>query len=275
VGIPEQFMLGAFPTDEVSAAPAQAGQTQSVEKAQSVDGTQYTVVAPIFPGNDGNLSYIRFNNRGAANTVTTITIVGYPTGQNYGTVNVNVPGHASPQYSISEILQAKNIAGPTGGDQGFSLYLKNGDPNAGFAHVIWNSSNLFFENVSMCTMSAGIDYSQLGSWLFNVHTSTLSTYPSYVFIHNFSANATTFQVDLYEARFGGYKGTLSIQAAANGTYRIPFSWFEQQVSWTPSSSEMHANLNFHGAGTYVVGQTIFNQAFNAYVNMTQYCVINH
>jgi hypothetical protein len=265
-------MLGAYPT-----APTASS---SVETQQSVDGTTSTVIAPIFTGSDGNVSYLRFINRGATSDVTTITIVGYPTGTNYGTVNVSVQGHAAPQYSIQEVLQAKNIAGPTNGDTGFALYLKNPDTNAGFTHVIFNASNTFFENVSMCTYTAGTDYSSLNSWLFNVHTTQLSAYPSTVFVHNYSANPQTIIVDVYEARYGGYKGTFSLSAVANGTYALPFSWFQQQVSWQPTSTEMHANLNFRAGGgagslTTVVGQAIFNQGLSAYVNMTQFCAINH
>jgi hypothetical protein len=272
VDIPEQYMLGAYPT-----APAASS---SVEKAQSVDGTGYTVISPIFTGSDGNLSYLRFINRSSSSTVTTITIVGYPTGNNYGTVSVNVPGHAAPQYSISEVLQAKNVAGPTNGDTGFALYLKNSDPSSAFGHVIFNASNTFFEDVSMCTYAPQTDYSVLNSWLFNVHTSRLAAYPSTVFIHNYSSTQQTIQVDVYEARFGGYKGTISLTAAANGTYGLPFSWFEQQANWQPSSTEMHANLNFRsGSGggplTAVVGQAIFNQGLSAYINMTTFCAINH
>jgi hypothetical protein len=266
VVIPEQYKLGAYPAPDTSS---------TIEKAQSVDGTGYTVVSPIYAGTDGNLSYLRFINRGPAPTVTTITIVGTPTGTNYGTANVNVPGHAAPQYSISEILQAKNIPGPSNGDTGFALYLKNADSNAGFTHVIYNSANTFFENVSMCTYTANTDYSSLNSWLFNVHTSRLSNYPTMVFLHNYSGSPQTILVDVYEARFGGYKGTISIQATANSTYAMPFSWFEQQANWQPSSTEMHANLNFHGAGTIIAGQTIFNQGLSAYINMTQFCAINH
>ena len=271
VSVPDQYMLGTYST-----APAASS---SVETAQSVSGENYTVIAPIFTGSDGNLSYLRFINQGPGSTVTTITIVGWPTGTNYGTVSVNVPGHASPQYSIQEVLQAKNISGPAGGDQGFSLYLQNPDVNAGFAHVIYNSTNTFFENVSMCTYTANTNYASLNSWLFNVHTSTLSGYPSLVYIHNYSSTEQTVLVDVYEARYGGYKGTISLQASANSTYGIPFSWFEQQASWKPSATEMHANLNFRASGgggplTVIVGQTIFNQGLSAYINMTQFCAIN-
>jgi hypothetical protein len=271
VDIPEQYKLGAYPT-----APAT---NSSVETAQSVDGSSYAVVAPVYAGSDGNLSYFRFNNRGSGSIVTSITIVGWPTGTNYGSVNVNVPGHASPQYSITEVLQAKNLTGPTGGDQGFAFYLKNPDPNSGFAHVIYNAANTFFENVSLCTYGPNTDYSSFNSWLFNVHTSRLSGYPSVVSLHNYSSTAQTVLVDVYEARFGGYKGTISIQAAANSMYGLPFSWFEQQANWQPTATELHANLNFRsstgGTLTAVVGQTIYNQGLSAYINMTQFCAINH
>jgi hypothetical protein len=45
-------------------------------------------------------------------------------------------------------------------------------------------------------------------------------------------------------------------------------------------TEMHANLNFRPGGgggplTTVIGQTIFNQGLSAYINMTQFCAINH
>jgi hypothetical protein len=270
VMLPAQFLIGAMPK-----ASAAAG----LEQAQSIDGSTYTVVAPIFTGSDGNLSYLRFSNRSTATVVTPITIVGWPSGNSYGTVNVQVPAHASPQYSISEILSANNINGLQSGDQGFSLYLQGGNPSAGFSHILYDSNNGFFENLSMCIWKANTDYSGLNSWVFNVHTTQLANYPATVFIHNFSSSAATFLVDIYEARYGGYKGTISLQANANSTYGIPFSWFETQASWTPGSTEQHANLNFRVSAasqplSAVVGQAIFNQQFNSYVNMSEMCAIN-
>ena len=284
VPIPQQFQMGAAPMSAAAPSGMETAQStaQGTETAQSagIDGSGYTVVAPIFTGSDGNLSYLRFNNRGQSSFLTTATIIGWPSGYNYGTVNVQVPPHASPQYSIQEILSANNITSLNSGDQGISLYLKNGNPNAGYEHVIFNSGNSFFENISMCQWLPSTDYSSLNAWVFNIHTTQLAAYPAMVFVHNYANTSQTFLVDVYEARFGGYKGTISLQANANATYGIPFSWFQTETSWTPSASEMHANLNFRpGVNgtplTAVVGQMIYNNTFQSYVSMSVSCAINH
>lgn len=277
--LPQEFIRGIAPSDMHQEAPASAPDRES---PQVVQGSGYTVVMPIYAGADGNTSFLRFPNGGLATSVTSITIVGYPSGFNYGTPTVTVPSGASPQYSIYEILDAAGLSTASftaRGDLGFSLYLRNADRVMGFQHVIYNDFSKFFENASACAYEPGQDYSFLNQVMINIHTSRLAAYPSTLFLHNFNNVATTYTADIHDARTGALKGTYTFQVLANTSYSAPFTFFEDAIGWIPASNEQHANVVVRPVGTSafraILGQAIYNANLNAYVNMTQVCRITH
>lgn len=297
VTLPEEFMTGRAPVgfegitppaEGFSANDIEGDETEGIEGAerqreggQAVNGTLYTVVAPIFDGSDGNVSYIRFPNGSGATAVTSVTVVGSPSGDIYGTFDLTVQNLASPQYSIGDILNLAGAPALSNGDDNYSLYLRS--PSAGnyvgFQHVIYNASNGFFENVSVCTFDPLIEYSAINRSLINIHTSVLAAYPATVFVHNYLNAPVTYTAAITDARTGNIEGFVDISMAANGSYAVPFTFFEDLIDWTPASNQQHANMIFQQSSTVgyyaVVGQAIQNSAFNSLVNMTQTCGLNN
>ncbi len=148
----------------------------------------------------------------------------------------------------------------------------------GYQHVIYSGISGFFENASRCIHYANVDYSYLNQILPDIHTSQMVAFPATVYIHNSSPVAGLYNVSVYEGKFGTLKGVFTLSVEANMTYSLPFSYFEQQVGWSPGTLETHGNLGFVPVGTqgyYLgVGQAIFNLGLKAYVNMSLFCNMN-
>lgn len=256
-----------------------------LEKPQALTGS-YAVVAPIWTGTDGeNLSYIRLaNGKGivtpAATATFNITVVGTPSGNVYGTTSIQVPAAASPQYSITDILSAAGAGPLINGDLGYQLYIASDATmnNTAFQHVIFNGKRGFFENVSACQWWPDVNYTGKNQLLTNVHTSALADYPAYVSIQNYGA-AQPYSVQIFDARNGDVVGTVTLQIPANSTWFLPFSYFEQQLKWTPAANQQHVNLYVtspsQSAFNAYVADFIYNATLDAYVNMTMFCGIVH
>jgi hypothetical protein len=264
-------------TMDVSTMPAQS----AVEHAQALNGTSYTVLSPIFDGHDNNYSFIRFGNIGAAGSATFyITVVGSPTGRNYGTATVTVAQYASPQYSISDILKAINVTGYASGDTSYSLYLQS--PQAGqavgFQHVVWNSLTGFFENASLCTYRANLDYSPLNQIAINVHTTQIPAYPGVVFMHNYLGQSVSYKGNVFDARNGSYLGAFTFTLPANSSTSFDMATLQSTIGFVPSSSQYHVNILYQTTNTatyYGVAATAINNLqLNAYTNMSVACGVN-
>jgi len=272
--LPEEYRV-AVPPAVFESPPS------TKERGQAFNGTTYDVIAPIFTGSDGNTSFIRLANVNAVAATFQIVIVGSPSGTVYGTATYAVPSMGTPQYGYSEVLQRAGVTSLAPQDTGLSFYLRSSHFFTGYPHVVFNLTSRFFENMTRCKFVSNVDYSGMNQLLGNVHTSVLSGlgFPAVVALHNHAATASNFTVHIYEARNGTLKGTLNLTAAANTTYSFPFSYFEQEVGWVPTEQEGHANLVFvPQAGTQytlTIGQAVYNQTFQAYANMSQYCGSNY
>ena len=270
VKIPDTYLSGIAPA-------ASAG----VERPAALKGSTYTVIAPTYTGGDGNISFLRLYNGNDGNTTFTLTIVGTPSARVYGTATYSVPSQASPQYAMSEILTRANAGALTGGDTGYAIYMRAPAVTAvnGFQHVIYNNTNGFFENVSACTYSSDVNYADFNQMLINVHTTALASFPTQVTIHNYQNASVEYDVTVIDARNGDTIGNVPITLAANASYTVPFSWFETQLEFKPTSSQAHVNLKFYaiedqGGPSAVVSQAIYNQRLAAYVGMTLFCSVN-
>jgi hypothetical protein len=168
---PPEFGLNPPPGSQYE-SEGQVSQSPAIEKRQSIDGTTYTPITPIYTGQNNNVSYIRFINGGFTNnSVTHVTFVGATTGTIYGSVlDVTASPSSSPQFSYAQLFNAAHVPNPTIGNEGVTMYLKNGDPYSGFQHVIFNSVSGFFENVSNCLWLNGSNYHPLNQRVTNVHT---------------------------------------------------------------------------------------------------------
>ncbi len=272
------YFLGNASTAPASGAAA-VKSAAAVEKPQAVNGALYAVIAPTYNGTGGTSSYIRLFNGGAATATFSITMVGSPSGFNYGTANIQVPTRAAPQYSLEEIRVAAGAL-PLN-DTSYSLYVQSTEPTAGYQHVTFNTQNLFFENVSTCkfAMNHTIQSVVNSKVLMNIHTSLLPTYPSQIEIHNYSSSQINYTATVIEARTGAIKGTTTIPIGANATYVQPFTTLQTAVGWTPTGNELHANLvitDTAGVSPAVqLGQSIVNQALNnALISMSATCAVN-
>jgi hypothetical protein len=269
--IPEEYVVGRAPV--AAASP--------IERARAVDGNQYTVVAPIYAGADGNASYLRLFNGDVDVVPFKLTIVGSPSGRVYGTATYTVPTNASPQYAFSDILKAAGAGSLTGGDTAYAVYMvaPAQAQNNGFQHVIYNGSNGFFENVSACTYSPNVDYTGYNQLLINVHTTRLSGFPVQITVHNLQNVAADYDIDVFDAKTGDQIGTVTLSTTPNTSYTLPESYFEKQLDFTPASDQLHLVMRVNGQSAtggpgVVISQAIQNTRLNALINMSLICSVN-
>jgi hypothetical protein len=282
VKIPDEYVTGIAPGGvERPASFPQAAANSGGERPASLNGTLYAVVAPTYNGAGGTLSYLRLFNGANAPSNFSITVVGSPSGTTYGTANIQVGRSASPQYTLTQILQNANAAALNGGDTSYALYIQNPDAATGYQHVTYNSNNGFFENVSVCgsLLNQSVGTISSSAVLTNVHTSRIAGYPAQIEIHNYWNAPVTYRVTLIDSTTGAVVGTpVNVQTAPNASYSMPFTFFEQQSGWAPSASQFHANIvvtDPAGGPPYnVLGQSIVNSVLSANVNMSTACSVN-
>lgn len=302
---PERFIVGAgvinpLPDDDslynaVNAAnPSNqniaegTGTDRQREGQQVVDGTQFSVVSPIYLGTSGdNVSFLRFSNLGTTEQRIVIDVVGSPSGTQYGpsSVQTTLPPLSSRQFNVEDdffsLFDSLALE-----DTSRSIYLREPDSTnqLRFQHIVFNVVSRFFENVSVCYDQTIPDYEDANQVLINVHTTSIPDFPSTITIHNYADETITYRIDVFEAfngtdtGSGGFTNELDFVATANTTYLVPFSEFQTQLSWSPTSSQLHANLFFARPDDpsnfeAVVGHTVFNAEQDSLINMTTHCGI--
>jgi hypothetical protein len=250
----------------------------SAERQSALNGTLYTTVAPTFYNDNSNLSFIRFANLDAsAASDFTVTVLGSPSGNTYGSTTIHVPAHASPQYPITQLVSMAGAATFNGGDTNYSFYIRNASLSAAYQHVLYNGNNGFFENLSTCVFFPGAVYKGLPQSLINVHTTRLSAYPSNIVIHNMFNAAVTYRATIYDAATGTQIGSVDVPLRANESQTISEATFEQRMNWTPAENQLHVNFIFSMIGGNVddffgtVSHVIFNSVLQASINMSTLC----
>ncbi len=287
----QQFLSGMAPAGFGGPVPptaaeraeraARAEKSASIEKASAINGTTYAVVAPTYNNPTGTMSYIRLFNGATGPSNFSITIVGSPSGRTYGTANIQVPRSASPQYSLTQILQNAGVGALTGGDTSYSLYIQDPDPMSGYQHVTYSDSSKFFENVSVCSslLNQAIATNTSSAVLTNVHTSIISSYPAQIELHNYWNAAVTYKLTAIDSVTGSVLGAINVPTAPNASYVIPMSSLQSQMGWTPNSTQFHVNIvvtDPSGGTPYVtLGQSIINQSLAANVSMGTTCAVNN
>jgi hypothetical protein len=230
----------------------------SATGAQAVlNGTLYAVVAPMYDGSTGSQSFIRlYGGVASASSTFQIRVISTTTGaQLGGLVTIPVPKNASPQVALSTIL---TLAGASAADHGYSLYIQNSEPTAGYQHVTFNGTSGLFENNSNCahTLNEVVTAAYASLVLTNLHTNLINTatYPMQVDIHNYWNAAVTYGVYMYDA--GTADGTTGAVRAGSGAmvgsklYTIPansslsmsMSKLQQDIGWVATGSQLHANI---------------------------------
>ena len=259
--------------------------------AQAIlNGTLYAVVAPISDGTTGSTSYIRlFGGVGSANSTFTIRVVSTTTGATLGTAVINVPKNASPQFSFATIMSLARAT--TAADHGYAFYIQNPEKTSGYQHVTFNGTSRLFENASICTypldLSVAATYPSLV--VTNVHTDKLTDFPAQIDIHNYWNAASTFGVYVYDAGTadsasgviragsGTLVGSKSYTVGANASLSLAFTKIEQDIGWTPTDPQLHANIIVTDASNQapveVVNVAIVTPLGGS-VNMSTTCSVN-
>lgn len=249
------------------------------DKSAALTGTSYTVIDAIQLGINNNYSFIRFVNGSGHTSVFFVTIVGNPSGKNYGTVTVTVPNYGSPQYGAKDITNVQGFTTLPAGESDLSFYVRNTDHGngVGFQHVVWNSFTGFFENASICTYYANVNYSVLNQVAVNLDTAAVTAYPSVLVLHNPDAVSRIYQAYVYSSISGGYIGSVYATIPANATFERTVASIQQQVGYT--TAESHLNVIFASADslpyTAISGHFINNLQLDAYTNMSMGCGINN
>jgi hypothetical protein len=288
-------IVTAFSLSLMAGPSASAPVRPNIEKASDVaglDGAFYAEVFPTFPTTSANVSFLRLGNDNNAASVFHVTAVGAPSGNLYGTGDITVPAHATPQYDIGNLLTMISADPLTDGDVGYSFYLNNDDANTYFQNVIYNGGNGFFEDTTICSPGASMQGSKN---VANVHTSKLANnnYPSTIYIHNLLYVDAEYKVNVRDSGTGALLGTVaSVPVKANSTTTYPFSYFESKV--TIPANVLHATLEFKPTAAFaaildptgtppnpdpddlgaIFGNTVFSAPFTAFLNMSNKCRIN-
>lgn len=269
------------PPFHIGQAPSSITAPPDRERPQAVNGSLYAVVAPLYIGTDGFYSYLRLFNGGASTATFTVTVVGSPTGTNYGTATFQIPPRASIQYSMSQVLVGANatIREP---DTNFSFYIQSTEPLAGYQHVTHKYEAAFFQNASVCkwTIQDAVSAVAPSAILTHVHTSLLAAqgYPSAIELHNMAATAATYRFTIVEATSGTVVGEMTFPTRANASYTIPWADIERQINWSPQPGQIYANIvvsDVSGAVPAVLlGQAVINETLKATLNITMMCAVN-
>lgn len=277
-----QYLVGQAPASaEGDALPSSAPQVE--RPAAIANGSSYGIIAPLYLHSDP-ITLIRLFNGGTVSAAFNISVVGTPSGSNYGTASIVVPAGGALQQSVSNILTAANITSTLPGDTTYSFYIQSAGLATGYQHIIFSNSTGFFENVSVCKVPFNQVFSSVANahGVANVHTSALASnaYPSQIELHNYASTPVTYRIRVYEALTGAYKGAVDLPTAANSTYVIPFvSGLQTPVGWNPAANEIHANVvvtNLSGVAPEVIlGHTVVNgRQTNTVLNMSTFCAVN-
>lgn len=261
-----------FLSSDLSSGHAAESGLPAIEKASAISANGYTVQGRMFLGADGNLSYLRFLNLSGAATTVTAFLVGSPSGQTYGSTTVSVANHASRQLSISDLMGAANVT-KLATDDRVGVYLRADASPVAVQNVLFSGATGFFENMTTCQNSS---VSDTNAALMNVHTTAITGFTSYVTIYNYTSSEQAYDIPIYDANSGVFKGQTTVTVPANSAFEQPFSWFQDQVQWTPTITEYHANLLVlarSGSRSAQVTHTVYNAKLGVYLNLTNFCAI--
>ncbi len=245
----------------------------SVERPTALAGSGYTVLGRTFLGESGNISYLRLMNLSGADATVNATLVGSPSGRNYGTTQISIPNNASRQIRITLLMSDVGIGELTSPDTRLAVYLQTGADPVAVQHVLFSGESGFFENLSSCQNSS---FSDGNSALINVHTSLLPAYVSTINIHNFGDTEATYDIDIYNAETGAHFGRVPVTIQANTTFEQPFVYFENQINIPSNPPVLFVNMVAFprsGVRTALMTHTVLNSTFAAYLNLTNFCTI--
>ena len=229
-------------------------------------------------------SYLRVVNSNAVNIPGAVSrensdiridIVGVSSGTLYGTFTYTVPPGASPQFSVEDIIRVSG-ADANAGNECVAFYMRSFNNLTNFQHIVYDNETAFFENLSMCKYESGSGYTDTNPLAINVHTSLLSqSWPSFIYLTNMSPFISQYTVNIHKAggeEMGKFVGSFVINLDSNSAYRIPHSYFEDAIEWSPSAElrDYHMNLIFYNYPDATISTSAF---FNLQIDFIKYDLI--
>jgi len=219
--------------------------------------------------NPGDQSFLRFYNAGSQAGAITLTIRAAASGEVLTTwTSPSIPAHASPQFSLANIQSEASPSLVGTGHPAFTVDVRS--TFTGYMqHVMWSVNSGVIENMTRCIGGPSPD----GQTLINVHSSRLSSYPSYLRIFNGGVSAQAATLTLYNAATGAQIGawtSTAIPVAA--ALDIPVFSIESGVSSLPSSLPNHYVMVLNGGFTGYLQQAVRNPT-TSLSEMTDKCVL--
>jgi len=249
-------------------------------KGGAVDGSQYSVIVPVFDGSGGSLSFIRLYNGSTTASTFNILVVNTNNGITMGAASIEVPANASPQYALTQpsgesIFSLAGVAPSSNAN--YALYIQNGNALAGYQHVTFNPTSTLFENNSVCTTPLSAQMSANSRYvLTNLHSSAFAAYPSIVSIHNYSGTGINLTLSAFDAATGASLGQFNQSVGPNATLVLPETQMESQL--VIPSLPQHINLEITnaagGAAPIRLAHAIRNAQLGGDINMAEACAVN-
>lgn len=149
-------------------------------------------------------SYIRVYNEDEETGRIRVTLRDGASGARLGRwVSPDIPGHASFQFNVNRLeteAQADEVIASTDRPY-YNLVIESGFDGT-VQHVLWQRNAGILSNMTSC--ADGIDSGE--RVLLNVHSPSVTQYPSFVRIYNDGTIADQANIDVYDATTGEYAG---------------------------------------------------------------------
>ena len=177
-----------------------------LDNGKIISGT--TILSIFGPSNTKAESFIRLYNASNISGSVSGIIIDDSIGEAVSTFNLEIPSNASKQFSFKEIVLEASPRFDTDNkpNQLYTIHLTS--TFRGYVqHILWNPSANSLTNISGCREGLSDDVKTMG----NIHTSLLKDYPSYLFVHNSSQEASKPNFTVRDSNDGSILGSFTIE----------------------------------------------------------------
>jgi len=199
-------------------------------------------VLGVLPGSVvSGSSYLRFYNRSSSSGSVSIVLRNGESGDEIATWNSEViASDASLQISVSEIEKQSVPAVSNANAEYYTV-----DVTAGFTgylqHVVWNRMEGTFTDMTACDNGLQDNSHVIG----NIHTSRISSFPSFLRFHNSGLSQDRAELTIYDASTGVELGSWQSDIIPVGSsLQVSINEIEANASpsLSPGTGEFHYNL---------------------------------
>ena len=240
--------------------------------AAAADTAAITVAPVSFSGTSSLTSFLRLVNP-TATAGTARVDVRDDQGVLLGTYIRPVAANSAPQIPFSVIEADAGVVLPARAGAFAQLEIKA--DFAGFAqHVIYDSANGVFANLSQCRSTATNASTVTGSagFVANAHTSNIATHPSRITLSNGDVAPVTAVLEVRDSATGAVIGTWTSPAIpASGEIVVPVSQVQQGLGLVPTADQSHVTLTLQGASRIVLGHYVDSLLAGGRSDMTVRC----